>query len=110
MKVAVASKSGKDVDQHFGHAERFLIYEVNENETIESGEVAVEKYCSFDPEHPFRHRQFAAIITALRECQVVVTAMIGDYPLGELRKAGLFHLTANGPICEALQVAAHGRI
>lgn len=110
MKIAVASKSGREVDQHFGHAERFIIYEVNAIETVARGEVSVEKYCSYDPEHPFRHRQFTAIIMALRECQVVVTAMIGDYPLAELRKAGLFHLTATGPIGDALQIAARGRL
>ena len=28
MLIAVASKDGKEINQHFGHAERFLIYEV----------------------------------------------------------------------------------
>ena len=110
MKIAVASKSGINVDQHFGHADRFLIYELNQHEAVKIETVEVGKYCSFDLEHPFRHRQFAAIITALKDCQIVVTAMIGDYPLAELRKAGLFHLTASGPINDALQVAARGRI
>ena len=32
MLIAVASKDGKEINQHFGHAERFLIYEVEETE------------------------------------------------------------------------------
>lgn len=109
MKIAVASKSGSEVDQHFGHAERFLLYEFNQGSPLPVGEVAVEKFCSFDPDHPFRHRQFDAIVAALAGCQAVVTAMIGEYPLQELEKAGLRHIVASGPIDEALR-AAHGEL
>lgn len=103
MRIAVASKSGSEVDQHFGHAERFLIYEFNRGEPILVETVAVEKYCSFDPDHPFRHRQFDAIVAALAGCRAVVTVMIGDYPRAELEKAGLVHVAATGPIAAALQ-------
>jgi len=69
MRIAVASKSGTEVDQHFGHAERFLLYDFNQGRPQPAGEVQVEKYCSFDPEHPFRHRQFDAIVQALAGCR-----------------------------------------
>ena len=105
MRIAVASKSGSEVDQHFGHAERFLLFEFNQGQPLAAGEVVVEKYCSYDADHPFRHRQFDAIIAALQGCRVVVTAMIGAYPLAELEKAGLKHVTASGPISAALQRA-----
>ena len=29
MLIAVASRDGKEINQHFGHAERFLIYDVS---------------------------------------------------------------------------------
>lgn len=105
MRIAVASKSGTDVDQHFGHAERFLLYEYGHGHPVAIGEVAVEKYCSYDPDHPFRHRQFDAIVAALQGCRVVITSMIGEYPLAELEKAGFKHLVASGPIMTALQTA-----
>jgi predicted Fe-Mo cluster-binding NifX family protein len=105
MRIAVASKSGSEVDQHFGHAEWFLLYEFNRGKPVAAGEVVVEKYCSYDPEHPFRHRQFDAIVAALQGCRVVITAMIGEYPLAELEKAGLQHFAATGPIAVALQAA-----
>jgi predicted Fe-Mo cluster-binding NifX family protein len=108
MRIAVASKSGIEVDQHFGHAERFLIYEAGEGSVSRVGEVQVEKYCSFDPDNPMRHRQFDCIVEALKGCKVVITAMIGDYPRQELKKAGLLHIVAAGPIdpalCLALQI------
>lgn len=109
MLIAVTSKSGLDVDQHFGHAERFLIYDHAGGKPRRVEEVAVEKYCSFDPDHPFRHRQFDAIVAALKGCRVVVTAMIGAYPQQELAKAGIAAVTASGPIEEALRLA-HGSV
>jgi len=109
MRIAVASKSGAEVDQHFGHAERFLIYDFNQGSPVQVGEVQVEKYCSFDPDHPFRHRQFNAIAEALAGCRAVVTAMIGDYPRQELEKAGLAHVAATGSIDAALR-AAHAEL
>jgi predicted Fe-Mo cluster-binding NifX family protein len=105
MRIAIASKSGTEIDQHFGHAERFFLYEYNQGEPQAVGIVEVEKYCSFDADHPFRTRQFSAIIEALSGCHAVVTAMIGDYPLQELKKAGLHHITASGPIEGALHTA-----
>ncbi len=106
MRIAVASKSGIEVDQHFGHAERFLLYDFKQGKPQAAGMVEVEKYCSFEPDHPFRARQFNAIIAALSGCQAVVTAMIGDYPRQELEKAGLRHITAAGLI-EAALSAVH---
>jgi predicted Fe-Mo cluster-binding NifX family protein len=109
MRIAVASKSGTEVDQHFGHAERFLIYDCAGGSPRQIDEVTVEKYCSLDPDHPFRHRQFDAIVAALQGCRAVVTAMIGDYPRQELEKAGIAALSATGPIVTAL-LAAHATL
>lgn len=109
MRIAVASKSGTEVDQHFGHAERFLIYDYNQGNPVAVGTVEVEKYCSYDPDHPFRARQFSAIVAALAGCKAVVTAMIGDHPRQELENAGLRHIAATGPIAQALH-AAHGEL
>jgi predicted Fe-Mo cluster-binding NifX family protein len=109
MYIAVASKSGTEVDQHFGHAERFLIFECAAGQPRLVKEVAVAKYCSYDPDHAFRKPQFQAIVEALAGCRGVVTAMIGDYPRQELEKAGMVHVTAVGPIEPAL-LAAHGEV
>jgi len=109
MRIAVASKSGAEVDQHFGHAERFLIYDCAGGTPQQVDEVLVEKYCSYDPDHVFRKPQFQAIIEALAGCKVVVTAQIGDYPCQELEKAGLRHLTTAGPIDAALK-SAHATV
>jgi len=105
MYIAVASKTGIEVDQHFGHAERFLIYDYGGGKPQPVKEVAVDKYCFYDPDHPFRHPQFNGIVAALEGCKVVVTAMIGELPKQELHKVGITPIVTSGPIGEALKLA-----
>lgn len=89
MLIAVASKDGKEINQHFGHAERFLIYEVeNDNATLVD-ERLVERYCSFDHEHPLRGHVLRSIAAALTGCRAVVTAQMGEHPKNELEKLGV---------------------
>jgi len=105
MLIAVTSKTGTEIDQHFGHAEKFRIYKYRKGDPVQVSEVAVEKYCSFDPDHPFRHRQFDGIAEALKDCKAVVTAMIGELPKQELEKLGFKVVSMSGPIETALKVA-----
>lgn len=105
MLIAVASKTGTEVDQHFGHAQRFLIYDYGGGTPQPLKEVAVEKYCSYDPDHPFRHSQFDGIVSALEGCKVVVIKMIGELPKQELQKAGIASVVTSGPIAVALKLA-----
>ena len=105
MLIAVASKTGTEVDQHFGHAESFKIYKYRNGSPLQVGEVSVQKYCTFDLEHPFRHTQFDSIARALEDCQAVVTAMIGELPRKELEKLGFKVISTTGPIEPALKLA-----
>jgi predicted Fe-Mo cluster-binding NifX family protein len=98
MLIAVASKDGKEINQHFGHAERFLIYEVNNGDAKLVDERKVERYCSFDPDNPLRGNLLRSIAEALAGCRAVVTAQMGDHPKGELEKLGVEPFTTNGPI------------
>ena len=105
MLIAVSTKSGTKVDQHFGHAESFKIFKYRKGNPILVSEVAVEKYCSFDPDHPFRHAQLNGIVEALKDCKAVVTAMIGELPKQELEKQGFKVVSMTGPIESALKIA-----
>ena len=77
MLIAVASTDGKTIDQHFGHADRFLIYEVEEGTARLVDEKKVERYCSFDQDHPLRRHILQEIATALTGCRAIVCAQIG---------------------------------
>ena len=105
MLIAVASKTGTEVDQHFGHAEKFRIFKYRKGDPVQVDEVKVNKYCTFDLEHPFRHAQFDGIAEALKDCKAVVTAMIGDLPRQELEKLGFKVISMDGPIEPALKKA-----
>ncbi|PLX97510.1 MAG: dinitrogenase iron-molybdenum cofactor biosynthesis protein [Desulfuromonas sp.] len=105
MRIAVTSRNGRDVDQHFGKAERFLVYEYATSVTEPVAVVTTEKYCSSDPNHTFHDSCFAAITAQLDGCRAVVTEMIGELPKTELEKVGIVPVIATGPIAEALKKA-----
>lgn len=105
MLIAVASKTGTEVDQHFGHAERFLIYDYGGGSPEPLKTVEVEKYCTDDPNHSFHESRFGAIIKGLDGCKVLVTEMIGELPKQELQKAGITPVITAGPIADALKLA-----
>jgi predicted Fe-Mo cluster-binding NifX family protein len=105
MQIAVASKTGTEVDQHFGHAQRFLVFDYASGNPQPIREVTVEPYSSADVDHPFRPEPFNAIVSALAGCKVVVTEMIGAGPKQELEKAGIKSIVTTGPIAAALKLA-----
>jgi predicted Fe-Mo cluster-binding NifX family protein len=98
MLIAVASKDGREINQHFGHAERFLIYDVEGNEAKLVDEKKVERYCSYDADHPLRAHLLKAIADALDGCRAVVCAQVGQGPQMELERLGLDTFVADGPI------------
>lgn len=98
MLIAVASKDGREINQHFGHAERFLIYDVEQGEAKLVDEKPVDRYCSFDSEHPLRGHLLRGIGEALTGCRAVVTAQMGEHPKIELENLGIEPFIASGPI------------
>lgn len=102
MLIAVASKDGKEINQHFGHAERFLIYLVEEGDAKLVDEKRVERYCSFEPEHPLRGHLLRGIAEALHGCRAVVSAQMGEHPKAELERVGIEPFVADGPIKSTL--------
>jgi predicted Fe-Mo cluster-binding NifX family protein len=98
MLIAVASKDGREINQHFGHAERFLIYDVENEDATLVDEKKVERYCSFDPANPLRGHVLRGIAEALHGCRAVVTAQMGEHPRGELENLGIEPFVVCGPI------------
>lgn len=98
MLFAVASKDGKEINQHFGHVERFLIYRVEDGSVELLEERPVEKYCRFDPEHPMRSHTLKDTADALKGCRAVVCSMIGEAPKMELERLGVEPFAIEGEI------------
>ena len=102
MLFAVATNDGIYINQHFGHAERFRIYEVDGNEVRLVDVKQVERYCSFDPDHPLRGHILRDIATALAGCRAIVCAQIGQAPQMEMERLGISTFAIDGTIAPTL--------
>jgi predicted Fe-Mo cluster-binding NifX family protein len=102
MLIAVASKDGKEINQHFGHAERFLIYNIEGTATALVDEKRVERYCSYDPDHPLRRDLLRKIADALAGCRALLCSQIGQGPQMEMERLGIDTFVVEGPIRPAL--------
>ncbi len=84
--VAVATKGQGKVNEHFGHAHEFQIYEVSATGTAFIGHRRVDHYCQGgwgeDDALP-------SIVTAINDCHAVLVSRIGACPRDELKAAGI---------------------
>jgi len=103
MLIAVASKDGKEINQHFGHVERFLVFDVDGDRVELLEERPVERYCRFDPEHPMRSHTLKDTAEALRGCRAVVCSMMGEPPKVELERLGVEPFVIEGEIISVLK-------
>jgi len=89
IKIAVASKYGKLVDLHFGHATEFRIYQ-GDNDKFELLETRqVDKYCAGMEECDTEEGRREVIVDALKDCAAVLTMRIGHSAKERLRKKGI---------------------
>jgi MoaA/NifB/PqqE/SkfB family radical SAM enzyme len=83
-KFAVASKSGMLIDQHFGHAEEFYIYEFNNGEVNFLEKRTVSKYCAGKEECEEREEKTQKVIRTVSDCDGVLVLRIGYEPQKKL--------------------------
>jgi predicted Fe-Mo cluster-binding NifX family protein len=102
MFIAVATKDGKNINQHFGHAERFLLYEVEGEAVRLVAEKQVERYCTYDEAHPLRGHVLRGIATALEGCRAIACSQIGPAPQEEMARLGFEVFTLEGEIESSL--------
>jgi len=89
--VAVATKGGGLVNQHFGHAREFMIYEVDATEAKFIGHRKVADYCQggYGEEAALEN-----IINTIADCKAVLAAKVGPCPQKKLKTAGLIVVEA----------------
>ncbi|NEQ46602.1 MAG: nitrogenase cofactor biosynthesis protein NifB [Leptolyngbya sp. SIOISBB] len=84
--VAVASKGGGLVNQHFGHAKEFMIYEVDAAEAKFIGHRKIADYCQGG------YGEEAAldgILQTIEDCQAILAMKIGPCPQKAIKAAGI---------------------
>ncbi len=84
--VAVATKGGGRINQHFGHASEFQIYQVSAAGVRFIGHRKVDHYCAGGYEE---EEAMPSILDSLKDCAAVLVAKIGHCPMKELEEAGI---------------------
>jgi nitrogen fixation protein NifB len=90
LLVAVATEGQGKINQHFGHATEFQIYEINAElgniTTAFIGHRRVDLFCQggFGEDE-----QLPSIVGAINDCHAVLVAKIGACPRDELKVAGI---------------------
>lgn len=89
MRVAIVSKDGINVNEHFGRAELFLIYEISDHSQARIDIRISAPWSDGAPEHGFDPDKFAEIMEKLTDCQRVYCTRIGGRPAAELKRLGV---------------------
>jgi nitrogen fixation protein NifB len=84
--LAVATKGGGRVNEHFGHVTEFQIFEVSSTQAHFVGHRRVDLYCQggFGDDE-----QLPSVVRAINDCHAVLVAKIGACPRDELSAAGI---------------------
>jgi nitrogen fixation protein NifB len=85
--VAIATKGGGRINQHFGHAKEFQVYEASSSGVAFAGHRKVDDaYCQggFGED-----ATLDSVIRTLEGIDIVLCSKIGDCPKGRLESAGI---------------------
>jgi nitrogenase cofactor biosynthesis protein NifB len=115
LLLAVSSRSGVLVDQHFGQASDFYIYSFNNGEIRFVERRGVGKYCDkttgCDGMGGGKQAKFEEVYEAIKDCTCVVTMRIGDAPRLKLAEKGITAYMSFGRIEDSVMetVARYNR-
>jgi len=98
IRIAVVSKDGVNVDEHFGQARRFLIYDCGDNTMSLVEERPAEPLSVGDPYHPFDPQKFGRIVALLKDCTKVYVTKIGEVPAKKLQEFNIQPIIYAGTI------------
>ncbi len=86
---AIASSGGGVINQHFGHAKEFLVYEASPMDVRFIGQRKVDLYCSGSDSCAEAESTLDKIIRTLEGCEAVLCSKIGIEPWSMLEQAGI---------------------
>lgn len=103
LRVAVATRDGRSVDCHFGHAESFAIFEIDDEGARPLGLRHAPAYCQggFGEEE-----ELEEVIAAIADCSHVLVAKMGRCPRERLARSGIVVMDdfAHEPVTSALEL------
>jgi nitrogen fixation protein NifB len=84
VRVAVTSSQGRKVDLHFGHADQFLIFELD---GIQARYVEMRRIAQED--EPADYGDLDRAVELIADCDVLLTMRAGVHARERLRKRGI---------------------
>ena len=87
--MAVATSGNGVINQHFGHAREFLVYEASPEGVRFISHRKADQYCIGDDTCGEKESALTTTIRSLRGCEVVLCSKIGFEPWDELENAGI---------------------
>ena len=106
-KVAVASLNGDAVDQHFGQAKKFLVFQVEGANITELDPIEIEQLPNVALSGDAHKGKLGMLAERLRGCDVVVAMSFGTPAKEYLKEEGIRSYTAKGPVRGAVMEAAN---
>ncbi|MCF8016811.1 MAG: nitrogenase cofactor biosynthesis protein NifB [Chromatiaceae bacterium] len=89
LRIAVASSGSGVINQHFGHAREFMVYEADAQDLRFIGTRRVQAYCTGDETCGEAESALAGTLRALEGCAAVLCSKIGIEPWDALEAAGI---------------------
>ena len=89
VKMAVATSGGGLINQHFGHATEFLVYEASSTGVRFISHRKVDQYCIGGDTCGEKESALSGSIRALQGCEAVLCSKIGYEPWSLLEDAGI---------------------
>ncbi|WP_058304221.1 nitrogenase cofactor biosynthesis protein NifB [Gorillibacterium timonense] len=111
VRIAVATRGSGMINQHFGHAREFLVYEVMDRSIRLLGARKVQAYCNGtaecgDGSGSRKAAHLEELIELVKDCELLLCSGIGPHPAENLQRAGVLPLVRKGAIQEQLVESA----
>jgi predicted Fe-Mo cluster-binding NifX family protein len=100
MRIALTSTDGKAVNQHFGHARTFHIFDLNDRDWAFVETREVEACCQ---DHDHTTDRFDAVLKTLSDCEAILASKIGYGAAQYLMQHGMKVCQAAGAIPDVLE-------
>lgn len=98
-RIAVVSTNGISVDEHFGRADHFWIYDFGQVMAL-AEKRKTETWSVGDPNHRFDPEKFARVSALLKDCSRIYVTRIGDVPAAKLKEIGVEPVVYSGKIAD----------
>lgn len=101
LKIAVASNDGQNINEHFGRARHFLIFDrVDEHFKLVEVREIIPPHCAQEPQE---HHDIDSLIEVLKDCRFILANQIGPGATQQLASNGIKGFAVSGTIDQIME-------